>query len=464
MPLTRREFAGALAGAASAAARPEPPNVLILFTDDQRFNTLHALNCPEIQTPNMDRLVRSGIAFTRASIMGGTIPAVCAPSRGMLMTGQTLFHVADNLIAPNPAKQRPYSLFPEEFARAGYTTFATGKWHNGPKLFNRCFQRGENIFFGGMADHTKMPLHEYDASGRYPAERVQTSGRFSSELFADSAIRFINQHPAGKPFLAYTAFTAPHDPRIPPKRYLDLYPPDRIELPPNFMPRHPFDNGEMEVRDEKLLPWPRTPKAVRQEIASYYAMITEVDAQIGRILDALAASPHARNTIVVFAGDNGLAMGQHGLLGKQNLYEHSIRVPLVIGGPGIPGGHRADGGCYLLDVFPTLCDLAGLKTPATVEGQTLMPALRNPRARLRQSMFFAYRNVQRAVWDGRWKLIRYHVAGNDRSQLFDLERDPWEMHSLRDERRTRELSARLSDWMHKLDDPISGSLDSEPRL
>jgi arylsulfatase A-like enzyme len=178
----------------------------------------------------------------------------------------------------------------------------------------------------------------------------------------------------------------------------------------------------------------------------------------------LEASPHAHNTIIVFAGDNGLAMGQHGLLGKQNLYEHSIRVPLVIGGPGIPGGHRADGGCYLLDVFPTLCDLAGLKTPATVEGQTLMPALRNPRARLRQSMFFAYRNVQRAVWDGRWKLIRYHVAGNDRSQLFDLERDPWEMHSLRDERRTRELSARLSDWMHKLDDPISGSLDSEPRL
>lgn len=128
-------------------------------------------------------------------------------------------------------------------------------------------------------------------------------------------------------------------------------PRDNIAVPANFMPEHPFDNGEMRIRDEMLGPFPRTEEFVRGEIAGYYAMISEVDAQIGRVLDALEANGQADNTIVIFAGDNGLAVGQHGLLGKQSMYEHSIRVPLVMAGPGIPSGETRDAWCTFLIFF-----------------------------------------------------------------------------------------------------------------
>jgi arylsulfatase A-like enzyme len=243
-----------------------------------------------------------------------------------------------------------------------------------------------------------------------------------------------------------------------PAPYAAMYSPARIRLPGNFLPQHPFDNGELKGRDEQLAPWPRTPRVVREHIAAYYAMITHLDAQIGRVLEALEASPYARNTIVVFAADNGLAVGQHGLLGKQNLYDHSVRVPLVIGGPGLPQGRRADTLCYLLDVHPTLCDLTGVPVPATVEGHSLLPALRNPQARVRDSLFLAYRHFQRGVRTDRWKLIKYNVAGKQTTQLFDLERDPWETANLADDpaqaARVRELTVLLRDWMKRTEDPL----------
>ena len=193
---------------------------------------------------------------------------------------------------------------------------------------------------------------------------------------------------------------------------------------------HPFDNGEMKGRDESLAPWPRTPRVAREHIAAYYAMITHVDAQIGRVLQALEETGHARNTIVIFAADNGLAVGQHGLWGKQNLYDHSIRVPLVIGGPGLPRGRRTDGLCYLLDLFPTLCDLTGVQAPPTVEGRSLLPLLKNPKARVRDSVYFAYRHFQRAVRTEEWKLMVYNVADRRTTQLFHIRHDPMERTNL----------------------------------
>ncbi len=460
--LLRSLGAGAVtAGLSRMSAARKPPNILFLFTDDQRFNTVNALGNSEVRTPAMDQLVRNGVAFTHAGIMGGTIGAVCAPSRAMLMTGQTLFHVDRSIVRPELAateERRPFAMFPEVFRGRGYETFATGKWHNGEKLFARCFSSGENIFFGGMSDHLKVPVADFDRSGEYPKEKRHTGEKFSSELFADSAIRFLNRQRGEKPFLAYVAFTAPHDPRMAPKEFADLYPASRIELPPNFLPRHPFDNGEMNVRDEALAPWPRTPEVVREHIAAYYGMITHVDAQMGRVLKALEESGQANNTIVVFASDNGLAVGQHGLLGKQNLYEHSVRVPLVIGGPGLPKGKRSDALCYLYDVFPTLCDLAAVPTPPTVEGSSLAPVLRGRTAKVRDSMFFAYRDFQRAVKKDGWKLIVYNVLGQRTTQLFDLRNDPWERHDLAanpaQRQRVRDLTAVLQSWMRRTADKV----------
>jgi arylsulfatase A-like enzyme len=159
---------------------------------------------------------------------------------------------------------------------------------------------------------------------------------------------------------------------------------------------------------------------------------------------------------VVFAADNGLAVGQHGLFGKQNLYDHSVRVPLVIGGPGLPKGAACDSLCYLLDLFPTLCDLTGVPAPSTVEGRSLMPALKNPKARIRDSVFLAYRHFQRGVRTDRWKLIKYNVAGKQTTQLFDIQNDPGEMNNLAaaDEARVRELTALLRKWMRETEDDL----------
>lgn len=416
-------------------AAPKPrPNIVFLFSDDQRFDTIRALGNPDIQTPNLDRLCARGVAFTQASIMGGNQPAVCMPSRAMLMTGQTLYHATDAL-----AGKRPYHLWPAVFAQAGYQTYGAGKWHNGPKLYHEAFSAGGPIFFGGMNDHYGTPLHRFNPSAQYPlaaAERSQKQS--SSELFTDGLLGFLKSRDETKPFCAYVAFTAPHDPRQAPPEWQARYPVEKIKLPKNFLPEHPFDNGELEVRDEKLLPFPRTPEAVKKEISDYYALISHLDSQIGRILDAVD-----ENTIIVFAGDNGLAVGQHGLLGKQNLYDHSIRVPLIVAGHRIKKSRKSPALVQLQDCFATLCDLAGVPKPATVEGESFAAALRGEPFAGRSHTLHYYREYQQAVRTRTHKLIRYTVNGKVTRQLFDLQRDPWERNSLTDERKIAELEALL---------------------
>jgi arylsulfatase A-like enzyme len=430
-----------VAAAVSACASPgtptDRPNVLVLFTDDQRYNTVAALGNDEIRTPAMDRLADMGTAFTRAFVMGGHHGAICAPSRASLMTGRSLFdlHETGDVIPER------HTMMPTAFAEAGYVTFATGKWHNDRGAFVRAFQQGDNIFFGGMHQPRdgglEAPwLHHFDPTGRYPDSLKWQGDRFSSELYADAAIAFLDrQRGSDRPFFAYVALTAPHDPRTPPSPYRDWYAADRIALPANYLPDHPFDNGELQVRDEQLLPHPRTEDAIRAELAAYYGMISEVDAEIGRILDALEANGQLDHTIIVFAGDNGLAVGSHGLLGKQNLYDHSVRVPLIFAGPGIPRGERRDALAYLFDVFPTLTELAGLPTPPTVAGgETLVPVMRRASAGGRDFAYFAYRDLQRAVRTADdWKLIAYHVHDERRTQLFDLNVDPFETRDLADD-------------------------------
>jgi len=448
-------------GAAFAEPAATRPNIVILFTDDQRFDTIGALGHPEVKTPNMDRLVRSGVAFTNAHIMGGTIPAVCAPSRAMLMTGQTLFHIHDSIIAPDAAKRpkRPFDLMPETFGKNGYMTYGIGKWHNGPALYARSFKGGKNIFFGGMSDQTKVPVQSFDAAGKYSKERTQVASQHSSNLFSDAAVDFVRGRKGNtEPFFLYVAFTSPHDPRTPPPEFAAMYSPERVQMPPNFLPQHPFDNGELKVRDELLAPFPRTPDVIRRHIADYYGMISHVDAQIGRVVDILDETGQRDNTIVVFIADNGLALGQHGLMGKQNLYEHSVRVPMVIGGPGLPRGKKSDAFCYLLDLFPTLCELTGLSTPGTVEGKSLASIARGSQSKVRDSVFYAYRQFQRGVHAGDWKLIRYNAGGVRNTQLFNLKDDPHETRNLASEAknagRVRELSAFLKEWMQNTDDPL----------
>ncbi|MFN7936142.1 MAG: sulfatase-like hydrolase/transferase [Bryobacteraceae bacterium] len=459
--MLRRSFFPTVGGALLATAQPKKPNFVVIYTDDQRFDTIRALGNKEIHTPNMDRLASRGVAFTNAYIMGGTQGAVCVPSRAMLMTGQSLFRAARNTGATPGDKSEPgpFHMFPEVLRQNGYQTFATGKWHNGPKLFARAFGSGGNIFFGGMGDQLKMPVQDFDPSGAYPKSAIHPSGKFASELFADTAVGFLNGYQSEQPFLLYCAFTSPHDPRMAPKQFADLYSPDKVTLPKNFLPEHPFDNGELKVRDELLAPHPRTPEEVKRQLADYYAMVSEVDHQIGRILDALDRGPHAGNTYVVFAGDNGLAVGRHGLFGKQSVYDHSVHVPLIVCGPGVPKSKRNDAFVYLFDIAPTIYEWAGIAKPDTVDGESLTGLLNGTRKQTRESMFYAYRHFQRAVRTRDWKLIRYTVDGKETLQLFHLAKDPLEMTNLAGKPEYRgqqeKLLAELKLWQRKTGDPMA---------
>jgi len=433
-------------------AATDRPNVLFLFTDDQRFDALGVM-CRELKTPNMDRLVRGGVAFTHAHIMGSTRPAVCMPSRAMLMTGRSLFHITDDGGTIDPE----HVTLPEAFRRAGYVTFGTGKWHNGKAAFARSFTHGGKIFFGGMSDHLKVPVFDFDPAGKYSREKRYIGKKFSSELFSDAVIEFLRDYKDNKPFFAYVSYTAPHDPRMAPEPYSAMYPPAKIPLPGNFLPEHPFDNGELKIRDEMLAPFPRTPSIVRKHIADYYAMISHLDAQIGRVLDTLKEIGHANDTIIAFAGDNGLAVGRHGLMGKQNLYEHSVRVPLAISGPGLPQGKTRDALCYLHDINPTLCELADVPIPSSVESRSLLPLLKGGQHAHRDSVFYAYRTFQRGVRQGNWKLIKYNVRSTQTTQLFDLQNDPLEMNNLaqgpKHSRHVTEMTDLLAQWMKRVNDP-----------
>jgi arylsulfatase A-like enzyme len=426
----------------------ERPSVLFLFADDMRADAIAAHGNPSIRTPHLDALAESGFSFRGNYIFGGNSGAVCVPSRAMLMSGKTWFRV-------DTATLKETRLLPELLGEHGYATFGTGKWHNGQAAWLRAFQRGKNIMFGGMSDHTKVPIRDLSPEGRLTAER--TGEKFSSELFADAAIDFLSDVKLRQPFFAYVAFTAPHDPRQPPPGMRGLYYRNTPPLPANFLPQHPFDNGMMQGgRDENLGAWPRTEAMIRDQLAEYYGLITHMDEQIGRILTALRRSPAGGNTLVIFASDNGLALGSHGLLGKQNVFEHSMRVPLILSGPGIPRGESTAAFTYLHDLFPTLCDLLAIPGPEDLEGHSLRPLWERRKARVRDSVFLPFLDIQRAVRDDRWKLIAYPKLGH--LQLFDLLADPHERVNLIDRPehggRVTQLLGLMKQWQAEVGDTV----------
>lgn len=435
-------FAAMMATAGRSVAA-EKLNVLFLFADDQRADTIAALGNAIIKTPNLDRLCQRGLAFNRAYMQGGFTGATCVPSRAMLLSGQSLFHVDTTLTRDE--------TWPAAFGRAGYTTFVSGKWHNGQKSLEASFKSGRALFLKGMSRNplrdSVCDLERGGLTSDYPA------GKHLCAAFADSMVRFLREHKGG-PFFCYLPFDAPHDPHVVPPDFPIHYDPAKIPLPPNFLPQHPFNNGEMSIRDEKLLPHPRPPEAVRQMNADYYRYISYLDSLIGLVLDALDASPYAKNTIVVFSADSGVARGSHGLIGKQNLYEHSLRVPLIIAGPGIAVGKRTDAMCYLYDVLPTLGALCGVAAPPKSEGLDLSAVLHDPNREGRPSLVFAYRGVQRAIETPEWKLIRYPKAG--RTQLFNVPADPYEIHDLADK---PEHAAKVAEMNGLLDRNLAAAGD-----
>lgn len=449
------------------ASKNGRPNVLFLLTDDQRYGTIHALGNDEIQTPNMDRIVRAGSAFVNAHIPGGTVSAVCMPSRAMLNSGRTLFRIQDN--GQNIPDE--HMTIGENFLRSGYHSCGIGKWHNGIKSYARSFDRGENIFFGGMWDHWNVPVNDFSPDGHYEkeinftpnftaneapvkvrAERIN-AGIHSTDLFSESALDFIAKYDESAPFFLYLSFLAPHDPRTMPEQFRNMYDPEKITLPPNFMEMPAVCYGwAAKGRDENTEAYPRRAENIQKHIADYYAMISHIDWRIGQILDALESKGLMDNTIVVLCGDNGLAIGQHGLMGKQNLYEHSVKVPLVISGPGIPENTVSDGLVYLMDIYPSLCELCGIDIPDSVEGRSFVPLMHDRDASIRDYLYLAFQARIRGVMDKRYKLIEYRTDHLKLTQLFDLKNDPWEKYNIFDMAGSGEIVDRLRAHLYELRD------------
>lgn len=432
------------------------PNIVFLFADDQRPDTIAAHGNEHIRTPHLDRLAANGLSFARNYCAGSYSGAVCVASRSMLMTGRHWHRIDDT------RNWTGLPTLPEKLGKAGYRTFIVGKWHNGEKTIARSFQAGRNVFMGGMADHTKTPLQDLRADGSLTEKKI--GDRFSSSHFADAAIEFIDTRKEERPYMLYVAFTAPHDPRNPPPSYRQLYYENRPPLPENFLPNHPFDNGHVsgKKRDESLAPHPRPHDMVSDQLAEYYGLVTHLDSQVGRILDAVERSSESDNTIVIYTADHGLAMGSHGLLGKQNVYEHSMGSPLIVSGPGIPKGQTTRAMTYILDLHKTILDLSGAPIDGDIDGQSLRGIFSNPQSSVRNSIFLPFQDIMRAVREERFKLHIYPKINH--TLLFDLVEDPGEMRNLANHPSyagtVKRMTALMEEWRARVGDSAPLKVDN----
>ncbi len=424
----------------------QKPNVLFILADDMSYETVGAVGMEKVETPHLDRLYREGTVFTHAYNSGGWHGAICVASRTMMMTGRHLWYAAAE---EKQLKKR--KLLPQLMAEAGYRTYMTGKWHvrvDARDLFHAV----GNLRRGGM------PKLGPEGYGR-PIEGQKDTwdpadpkfggfwegGKHWSEAEADAAIGFLKEAKGEEsPFFIYLSFNAPHDPRQSPQEYLDRYPVEEVQVPKNYRASYP-ERKEMgaphRLRDEKLAPMPRTEYAVRVARREYFAIITHLDAQIGRVLEALEQSGMKENTMVVFTADHGLSVGHHGLLGKQNMYDHSLRVPYVISGPGIGKGVKNVSPIYIQDSMPTCLEVAGLEVPQDVHYRSLIPLLQGG-GKARTRIYSAYqKESQRAITEGGYKLILYPLA--KKAKLFDLSKDPHEMVDLLEQGQGRQRAEKL---------------------
>lgn len=441
---------------------PRRPNVLFLLADDLRPDAIAALGNRVIHTPHLDALANTGTVLTHATAAN----PICVTSRAEIMTGCSSF---TNGVLFTQGKIDPrLALWAQTMRQAGYHTWHVGKWHNDGKPIERGFEETQGLFAGGggkwvveRQDHNGRAITGYrgavfqsDDGKLFPENGVGLQSNTSAVL-ADHAIRFLKR-PREKPFFLQVNFTAPHDPLLMPPGYEKKYDPARMPLPANFLPEHPFDHGNFKGRDELLFAWPRTAKEVRDELAVYYAVIAHLDEQVGRIVKVLQERGELEHTLIIFASDQGLAIGSHGLRGKQNMYEHTIGVPLILAGPGIPKGQRRDAQCYLRDLFPTVCGLAGIEVPRSVEGKNLVPVLAGKVQSVYPQVFGYFRDVQRMIRTERWKLIHYPQVR--RFQLFDLTHDPHELKDLIADPKSAavvdELKAKLAAWQKEVKDPL----------
>ncbi|MEN8200959.1 MAG: sulfatase-like hydrolase/transferase [Bacteroidota bacterium] len=462
-------FSLLLAGIYSCQSGPkQPPNIILIFADDQCYETVHAYGNQEIITPNLDALARQGVTFSHAYNMGGWHGAVCVASRTMLNTGRFLWHAQpetgdrDNI----DHWREEGKMWAQLMEQAGYDTYMTGKWHVGTPA-GETFMTATDIR-QGMPEQTpegyNRPVEgQEDLWSPYDTTfgGFWEGGTHWTKKLANTAASYIKTAAAKeKPFFMYLAFNAAHDPRQAPKEFIDMYPLENISLPLNFLQEYPYKDSMgcgPWLRDEKLAPFPRTPYAVKVNRQEYYALVTYMDEQIGRILEALEKSGELDNTYIFFTADHGLGNGHHGLMGKQNMYDHSVRVPLMVCGKGIPKNKKLEMPVYLQDIMPSTLELAGVEIPGHVEFKSLLPLIDGKKSTQYDAIYGAYMDVQRMVAEDGFKLILYPRVPVAR--LYNLREDPDEMNDLAGDPANRIKMKELFNTLQKLQEETGDTLD-----
>lgn len=448
----------------SVNAQARKPNIVVIVSDDQRYNTIRALGGTELITPNLDSLASAGTVFSHAFNMGAWHGAVCVASRTMLLTGLSVWNAQRNDRKLDELASRS-GFWPQRMKSAGYETYFTGKLHvriDAKSVFDHVVNERP-----GMPNQTpqgyyrpQLPSDTAWTPWNPAFEGFWKGGKHWSEVLADDATTFIRKAKGEqRPFFMYLGFNAPHDPRQAPKEFVDLYPIEKIKLPASYREDYPFKEeigSGIDLRDEQLAPFPRTEYAIRRHIQEYYASISHMDAQIGKILRELAANGLTQDTYIFFVSDHGLAVGHHGLMGKQNMYDHSLRVPLVITGKEVPAGKVISQPVYLQDIMATAMELAGAEKPEHVYFRSLLPAIKGKNTRLYEEIYGGYMNTQRMVRTDRYKLVVYPFA--EKVMLFDLKKDPEELNDVSESPSYRaileDMKKRLTRQQKQLDDTL----------
>ncbi len=418
------------------------PNVVLLLSDDHNYRAIGCSGNSAIRTPNLDCLASQGVFFQRCF----TPNPICTPSRACLYTGQDSW--TNGVIFNGKKIHKDSPLLPKLLADAGYETCFIGKWHNDGLPWTRGYTTGGRCWIGGEFDHFRIEL---TAFGKTLADR-RPAGVYSSTAFTDDAVAYLGSAPKA-PFLMVLAYTVGHDVFRAPPGFEGKYRPDQVPLPPNFLPKPPFRQFFPGIRDETVLPFPRTAESVREATAEYYAMIEHMDAQIGRILTALKEKHLYRNTLVIFGSAKGLSLGSHGIIGKQTLYEEGLRTSLIVRHPTRkPSAPTSTALVSNLDILPTICEAAGVAIPASVEGHSLLGLYDGSSGALRDHLCFSYHDpnrftVTRAIRTDRYKIVQHLITGE--RQLFDLERDPLERENLAGRPEAAEIETALErELMH----------------
>ncbi len=407
------------------------PNFLFVLVDDQSPFDLKTYDSNSIlETPNIDKLAAEGMVFEDARHMGGWIGGVCGPSRHMIMSGRYLWDLPSyktftKINCPDNLEQQTMGAV---FNRAGYKTMRTCKRGNSYQEANNQFTVVHDATKRGGTDEKGSPWH-------------------SKQVLNYLSDRESNQEK--DPFLIYFGFSHPHDTRDGTPELLAKYgavnhkdennlPQANSKQPPlqeNYLEKHPFFHGHPELRDEERVSgvWKnRDEQTVRNELGREYACSENIDIQLGKVLKRLEDMGELDNTYIIYTSDHGMSIGRHGLMGKQNLYEHTWRVPFIVKGPGIKVGSRVQGNIYLADILPTLCDLAGINTPETVMSKSFKLVLDGAKKSIRDVMYGAYcggtKPGMRTVKKGDWKLIKYDLMDGTirETQLFNLAENPYE--------------------------------------